>query len=162
MISNSVTHLRSYTNSAIAVIAGNSARLPTSPHRAPISSHRMTSSRSLTSLPQTQTSPHRALTSLHRAPISSHRMTSVWVFLDVSQCFKTVSWCFTSGSQVSQCFTMFNNVLWCLASRATIGNCAAADRLRDCDNAAGIGDNSTEIGDGATGIVVIAAKVIPC
>ena len=55
MISNSVTHLRSYTNSAIADIAGNSAP-----------------------------SPRRALTSLHRAPmspyrvlISSHRMTSV-------------------------------------------------------------------------------------
>ena len=81
MISNSVRHLRSYTNSAIADIAGNSARSPTSPHRAttsphraPISSYRMTV-RSPTSLPQTQTSPHRA-------PISSHRMT-------------TVSWCFT-------------------------------------------------------------------
>ena len=66
---------------------------------------------------------------------------------------------------------MFNNVLWCVASRATIG-----DRLRDRDNAVGIGDNSTEIGDGATGIgdgaagigdgaagiVDIAANVIPC
>ena len=66
---------------------------------------------------------------------------------------------------------MFNNVLWCLASRATIGVAAsvAADRLRDRDNAAGIGDNSAEIGDnsaeigdGAAGIVDIAANVIPC
>ena len=46
---------------------------------------------------------------------------------------------------------------------------AAADRLRDRDNAAGIGDNSAEIGnnsaeigDGAAGIVDIAANVIPC
>ena len=38
----------------------------------------------------------------------------------------------------------------------------AADRLRDCDNAAGIGNNSAEIGDGAAGIVNIAANVIPC
>ena len=46
---------------------------------------------------------------------------------------------------------------------------AAEDRLRDRDNAAGIGnnfaeigDNSSEIGDDALGIVYIAAKVIPC
>ena len=59
---------------------------------------------------------------------------------------------------------MFNNVLWCLAGRATIGAdaSATADRLRDRDNAAGIGDNSAEIGDGAAGIVDIAANVIPC
>ena len=81
---------------------------------------------------------------------------------------------FTMFYGVSQCFTMFNNVLLCLASRATIG--AAADRLRDRDNVAGIGDNSAEIGDnsaeigdnsaeigdGAAGIVDIAANVIPC
>ena len=66
---------------------------------------------------------------------------------------------------------MFNNVLRRLASRATIGVAAsaAADRLRDRDNAAGIGDisaeigdNSVEIGSGAAGIVYIAANVIPC
>ena len=66
---------------------------------------------------------------------------------------------------------MFNNVLWCLTSRATIGVAAsaAADRLRDWDNAAGIGDNSAKIGDnyveignGAAGFVDIAANVIPC
>ena len=64
---------------------------------------------------------------------------------------------------------MFKNVLWCLESRATIGDRAAADRLRDRDNAAGsgdnsagIGDNSAEIGDDTAGIVDIAAKVIPC
>ena len=58
---------------------------------------------------------------------------------------------------------MFNNVL-CLASHATIGVVASApaDRLRDRDNAAGIGDNSAEIGDDAAGIVAIAANVIPC
>ena len=67
---------------------------------------------------------------------------------------------------------MFNNVLWCLASRATIdvATSATADRLKDRDNAAGIGDNSAEIGnnsaeigDGAAGIVDIAANnVISC
>ena len=57
---------------------------------------------------------------------------------------------------------MFNNILWCLESRATIGDSAAADRLMDRDNAAGIGDNSAEIDDGAAGIVDIAANVIPC
>ena len=66
------------------------------------------------------------------------------------------------------CF-VFYYVLWRLASRATIGDRAAADRLRDRDNASGIvdnsaeiGDNSAEIGDGAAGIVDIAANVIPC
>ena len=33
--------------------------------------------------------------------------------------------------------------------RRRIGNRTAADRLRDRDNAAGIGDNSAEIGDAA-------------
>ena len=61
------------------------------------------------------------------------------------------------------CFMMFNNVL-CLASLTTTGVAASAtaDRLRDCDNAAGIGDNYAEIGDCATGIVDITANVIPC
>ena len=44
--------------------------------------------------------------------------------------------------------------------RRRIGDLAAADRLRDRDNAAGIGDNSAEIGDGAARIVDIAANVI--
>ena len=57
------------------------------------------------------------------------------MFHDVSQCFKSVLWCFTCGSRcftkfvalsqcftsVSWCFTMFNNVLQCLVSHATIG-----------------------------------------
>ena len=50
-----------------------------------------------------------------------------------------------------------------------ISDHGAANRLRDRDNAAGIGDNSAEIGDnyaeigdGATGIVDIGANVIPC
>ena len=46
--------------------------------------------------------------------------------------------------------------------RSRIGDRAAADRLRDRDKAAGIGDNSAEIGGGAAGIVDIAANVIPC
>ena len=46
--------------------------------------------------------------------------------------------------------------------RCRTGVRAAADRLRDRDNSAGIGDNSAEIGDGAVGIVDVAANVIPC
>ena len=66
---------------------------------------------------------------------------------------------------------MFNNVLRCLVSHATIsiGDRMAADRLRDRDNVAGIGDNSAEIVnnsakifDDAAGTVDIATKVIPC
>ena len=43
-----------------------------------------------------------------------------------------------------------------------IGDCVAADRLRDRTNTAGISDNSAEIGDGAAGIVDIATNMIPC
>ena len=66
--------------------------------------------------------------------------------------------------EVLLCITMFYYVL-CLASHATIGIAArvAADRLRDRDNAAWIGDDdSAEISDGAAGIVNITANVIPC
>ena len=52
------------------------------------------------------------------------------VFHDVSQCFKYFMM-FHNVLSISWCFTMFNNVLWCLASRATIGDRAATDRLRD-------------------------------
>ena len=44
--------------------------------------------------------------------------------------------------------------------RCRIGDRAAANRLRDRDNAAGIGNNSAEIGDDAAGIVDIASNVI--
>ena len=43
-----------------------------------------------------------------------------------------------------------------------IGNCTAVARMRDSDNAAGIGDNSANIGDDAAGIVDITANMIPC
>ena len=56
-----------------------------------------------------------------------------------------------------KCFMMFYYVLLCLVSLAMIGIAAsaAANRLRDRDNAAGIGNNFAEIVD-------IAPKVIPC
>ena len=79
-----------------------------------------------------------------------HNVLSVFddvllVVHDLSQCFKSVSWC----------FTMFNNILGCLVSLATIGiyASAAADRVRDRNNAARIGNDTA-------GIVAIAAKVI--
>ena len=61
---------------------------------------------------------------------------------------------------VLQCFMMFSESR--NDRRRRIGDRAAADRLRDRDNSAGIGDNSAEIGDGAAGIVDIAANMIPC
>ena len=50
---------------------------------------------------------------------------------------------------VKVCLTMFSKLH--NDRRRHIGNRAAADRLRDGDNASGIGDNSAEIGDGAVG-----------
>ena len=72
MISNSVTHLRSYTSSAIADIAGNST---------PIS-------------PETPCK-RRCLHAKRR-----YRRIEWRVFRDVSQCFKSVSCCFTCFKQV--------------------------------------------------------------
>ena len=46
--------------------------------------------------------------------------------------------------------------------RRRISNRAAADRFRDRDNTAGIGNNSAEIGNGAAGIVNISANMISC
>ena len=39
---------------------------------------------------------------------------------------------------------------------------SVADRLRDRDNSAGIGDSSAEVGDGTAWIVDIAVNMIPC
>ena len=50
---------------------------------------------------------------------------------------------------------------WRNDRRRRINDRAAADRLKDRDNATGIGNNSAEIGDDAAGNVDIAAKVTP-
>ena len=65
---------------------------------------------------------------------------------------------------------VFHDVLLCLTMfsksrndrHRRISDPAAADSLRDHDNTAGIGNNSTEIGDGAARIIDIATNVIPC
>ena len=71
--------------------------------------------------------------------------------------------CFT---MFYKCFMMFNNVLRCLVSHASIirsiGDCTATNHCRDHNNAAGIGDNDTEIGDDAAEIGNVTGKVIPC
>ena len=72
------------------------------------------------------------------------------MFYDVSQCFMMYHNVLHVFHDVLLCLTMFYDV-----RHATIGDRVAADRLRDRDNAA-------EIGDGAAGIVDIAANVIPC
>ena len=50
---------------------------------------------------------------------------------------------------------------WRNDQRHRIGDRVAADCLKDRDSASEIGDNSAEIGDDATGIVNITAKVTP-
>ena len=152
MISNSVTDLRSYTNSAIANVARNSAPIsPVTPH----DRRRRQSERRRRRIER-----RRVRIEQRRLRIERRYYCIEWrVFQDVlfvSWCFSSGSRCFTCFTCVS-CFTMFNNVLWCLASRTTIGIAASApgDHLRDRDN-------SAEIGDGAAGIVDITANVIPC
>ena len=109
----------------------------------------------------------------HQPPILSHRMKSVRVFHDVLRVFHDVLlvihnvlrcitmffMCFMMFYYVQQCF-MFSESRTDRCRRS--GDRAAAERLRDRDNAAGIGDNSAEIGDGATGIVDIAVNVVLC
>ena len=112
MISNSVTHLRSYTNSAIAE---NSAPiLPVSPH----DRRHLHIERRYRHI-EWQVFEcfmlfHNVLRVFHDVLLVVHDV--LLVVHDVSQCFTCVSWC----------FTMFNNVLWSLASRATIGVAALA------------------------------------
>ena len=91
VISNSVAHLRSYTNSAIADIAGNSALI------SPVT-------------PRDRRAERRRLRIERRRLRIERRYRRIeWrVFHDVSQYFKSVSWCFTSGSR---CFTLYHNVL---------------------------------------------------
>ena len=60
---------------------------------------------------------------------------------------------------VWQCFIIFSELR--KDRRRRIDDRAAADRLNDRDNAAGIGNNYAEIGDDAAGIIDIAAKVTP-
>ena len=151
MISNSVTHLRSYTNSAITDIAGNSALIsPVTPRdrrRLCIERRRLRIERRYRRIkwpprdrrrrcPNADFSTSSADVSASSADIVASNDDCFMMFHNVLR----VS-CFTSGSQcftcVSWCFTMFNHLLWCLASRATIN--VAADRLRDRDNAVGIG-----------------------
>ena len=137
MISNSVTHLQSYTNTAIAENSGNSARLPTS--NAVISA---SSANIVASNDECFMMFHNVLKVFHDLLLMVHNvLRSITMFY--------------------MCFMMFNNVL-CLASRRTIGDRTAVDRLRDSDNAAAcrIGDNSAGIGDNSAEIVDIAATVI--
>ena len=148
MISNSVTHLWSYTNSAIADIAGNSA---------PISQETPRERRCCRAERQCCRAKRRCLRIERRYHCIERRVFECFVmfhnvlrvFHDVSQCFKSVSWCFTSSSR---CFTTFHNVLEVLHAvllcftlfsesrndrHRRIGNRASDDRLRDRGNSAG-------------------------
>ena len=99
MISNSVTHLRSYANSAIADIAENSA--PISPWTPRDRRHHSAYRR------------HRRAKRRRLRIERRYRRIEWWVF----KCFVmfhnvlSVSWCFTSGSRCItmfyMCFTMF-------------------------------------------------------
>ena len=106
MISNSVTHLRSYTNSAIADITGNSA---------PISPVTLRDRRRLRiewpRRDRLRRCPKRRRLHIERWRLRiecRYRLIEWPVFHDVSHCFKSVSWCFPSGSR---CFMMYHNVL---------------------------------------------------
>ena len=144
MMSNSVTHLRSYTNSTIADIDGNSVPIsPVTPRdrrRLCIERRRLRIERDIvasndlraiadvaapnadlsTSSADVYASSADIVVSNDKCFMMFHNVLSVsWclpVVHDVSQCFPCVSWC----------FTMFNNVLWCLARLSTIGVTASA------------------------------------
>ena len=105
MISNTVTHLLSYTNTAIANIAGNSTPISTeSPHECRYHHAEC----------RCRHAERRCLCIERLCHHIKWRM-----FHDVSQCFKSVSWCFTRLAvhdvlfvvhdvlRVSRCITMF-------------------------------------------------------
>ena len=113
MISNSVTHLRSYTNSAIADIARNSP--PISPV-IPRDRRRLRMERRYRRIDWPPRDRRHRCPKRRRLHIKRRRLCIerryrriIWrVFHDVSQCFNSVSGCFTSGSR---CFTKYHNVL---------------------------------------------------
>ena len=131
MISNSVTYPRSYTNSTIADTAGNS--VPISPRRRLRIEHRY----------RCIECP-RVIADV-AAPNADVFTSSAGIVAWNDLCL-SVSWCITSGSlcitMFYMCFMMFRHN----DRRRRIGDRAAADCLRDRDNAIGIGDNSAEIG----------------
>ena len=106
MICNCVTHLRSYTNSAITNVAGNSA-----PISAVTPRDRRAERRHLRIEPRYRRIEWPPRDRRRRCPKRRRLHIEHWyrriewrVFHDVSQCFKSVSWCFTSGLR---CMTMF-------------------------------------------------------
>ena len=146
MISNSVTHLQSYTNSAIADIAGNSAPIPpvTPQDRRRLRTERRVSASSAdivasddlgtiadVAAPNAEVFTWRAdivasnedCSSVSQCFIECFMMFHLWftMFYDVSQCFTCVSWC----------FTMFNNALLCLVSRSCRSPQGSRQRRRD-------------------------------
>ena len=142
MISNSVTHLRSYANSAIADIGENSAPIsPLTPrdrrhHRAD-RRHRRAERRRLRirrRRPRIERWYRRIEWRVFKCFVMFHNVLSVsWCFTSSSRCitmfymcFMMFYMCFMMFTCVSWYFTMFNNVLWCLVSRATIGDRAGA------------------------------------
>ena len=153
MISNSVRHLRCYTNSAIANIAGNSA--PISPVTPRDRRRRRAKCRRLRIERRRLRIERRRLRIERR-----YRRIESRLFHDVSQCFKCFMMFYNVLHNVLLCFMMFSES--CNDWRRRIGARAAADRLRDRDIVAGIGDNSAEIGNGAAGIIDIAANMILC
>ena len=107
MISNSVTHLRSYTNSAIADIAGNSARSQTTP-RDNVSA----SSTDIVAL-----NDLRAIADV-AAPNADVSASSADIVASNDDCFMmfhnvlSVSWCFTSGSRCFTCVLLYFTMVY--------------------------------------------------
>ena len=126
MINNSVTHLRSYTNTTIADIARNSVPI------SPITLCEYWCHRAERRCLRDERRYRRIAWRVFKCFMMFHNVLRV--FHDVIQCFKRVSWCFTSGSwfllvvhNVLRCITMFykvfHDVLLCLTifSESRIG-----------------------------------------
>ena len=106
MISNSVTHLRSYTNTAIADITLNFEPIsPESPRE------------------------FRACHTKRQCRHAEHRVFEYFMMLhNVSCCFTSSSWGFTMYHNVLGCITMFYSVSWCFTMFSESHN----DRHRRC------------------------------
>ena len=144
MISNAVTYLRSYTNTAIT--KNSTPILLVTPcnrrrRRADVSA---SSADIVASNDKCFLMFHNVLRVFHDALLVVH---------DVILCITM----FYMFHDVLLCLTMFSKS--CNNRRPPQGS---RQRLRDRDNTAGIGDNSAEISDDATWIVDITTKVIPC
>ena len=155
-----VTHLQSYTNSAIADICVNHQYRRTE-HQCRCTDRRCRRNECQCRIERRCRCIERQYR--HMTRIERRVFECFMMFHNVLRVFYDVSLVVHDVLCVSQCFMMFNNVLRCLVSYQTIGSSACT--IFNAASVSGLPHNCQsveEIADNAAGINNNAAKVILC